>query len=90
MLTVHNPGGQGWWSKGSEGGEADLERSFRRAEQCAAFEGWGKREVNIRTIKLDAYYEPPATSALQRAVMVIFPICFLIYCTTSRKAMPKV
>lgn len=52
--------------------------------------GWGKREVNIRTIQLGAYYEPPGTSALQRAVMVIFPICFLIYCTKSRKAMPKV
>lgn len=83
--------GQGWGSKGvREERQGWGERSFRKAEQCAVFEGLGKREVNIRTIKLDAYFEPPATSALQRAVMVIFPVCFLIYCTRSRKAMPKV
>lgn len=81
----------GWERKGQDGERGSVpERSLGNAEQCAVFEGLGKREVNIRTIKLDAYYEQPATSALQRAVMVIFPVCFLIYCTRSRKAMPKV
>lgn len=48
--------GQGWWSKRLRGERSStLERSLRKAEQCAVFEGLGKREVNIRTIKLNAY-----------------------------------
>lgn len=35
-----------------------------------------KGEVSVRTIKLDDCYQLPATSALQRAVMVMFPLCF--------------